>query len=71
MIGAIHPWLFGIANSGWIEILGVHPTHTGKGVGKKLGVWLFNKFKYTLIFNYFHWVMNILIRAIHRSTILF
>ncbi|MFX1532987.1 MAG: GNAT family N-acetyltransferase [Promethearchaeota archaeon] len=45
MIGAIHPWLFGVANGGWIEILGVHPTHTGKGVGKKLGEWLFKEFK--------------------------
>jgi ribosomal protein S18 acetylase RimI-like enzyme len=45
MIGAIHPWLFGINNSGWIEILGVDPAHTGKGVGKMLGEELFVEFR--------------------------
>ncbi|MHA2298387.1 MAG: N-acetyltransferase family protein [Candidatus Hodarchaeales archaeon] len=45
MIGAIHPWLFGVENGGWIEILGVDPTHTAKGVGKMLGEKLFGKFK--------------------------
>lgn len=37
MIGTIHPWLFGIESGGWIEVLGVDPKHTAKGVGKKLG----------------------------------
>ena len=45
MIGAIHPWLFGVEKGGWIEILGVHPSHTGKGIGKKLGERLFKEFK--------------------------
>ncbi len=45
MIGTVHPWLFGIENGGWIEVLGVHPDHTAKGVGKKLGNELFEKFK--------------------------
>ncbi|WP_455141121.1 GNAT family N-acetyltransferase [Candidatus Hodarchaeum mangrovi] len=45
MIGTVHPWLFGIENGGWIEILGVHPDHTAKGVGKKLGNKLFTEFK--------------------------
>ena len=42
MIGTIHSWLFGIENGGWIEILGVDPSHTAKGVGKKLGSTLFD-----------------------------
>ena len=45
MIGTVHPWLFGIENGGWIEVLGVHPDHTAKGVGKKLGNELFKEFK--------------------------
>lgn len=45
MIGTVHPWLFGIENGGWIEVLGVHPDHTAKGVGKKLGIKLFTEFK--------------------------
>ena len=45
MIGTVHKWLFGIENGGWIEVLGVHPEHTAKGVGKKLGNTLFEEFK--------------------------
>ncbi|MHA2251227.1 MAG: GNAT family N-acetyltransferase [Candidatus Kariarchaeaceae archaeon] len=45
MIGAIHPWLFGINNSGWIEILGVDPAQSGKGLGKMLGEALFEEFR--------------------------
>ncbi|MFX1282569.1 MAG: GNAT family N-acetyltransferase [Promethearchaeota archaeon] len=45
MIGTVHPWLFGIENGGWIEILGVDPSHTAKGVGKKLGEQLLEEFK--------------------------
>ena len=45
MIGTVHPWLFGIENGGWIEILGVDPFHTAKGVGKKLGEKLLEEFK--------------------------
>ncbi len=37
MMATIHPWLFGVEKGGWVEILGVDPTHTAKGVGKKLG----------------------------------
>ena len=46
MIGTVHPWLFGIENGGWIEILGVDPLHTAKGVGKKLGEKLLEEFKF-------------------------
>jgi len=45
MIGAVHPWLFGVEKGGWIEILGVHPSQTGKGVGRKLGERLLEEFK--------------------------
>ncbi|MFW9991076.1 MAG: GNAT family N-acetyltransferase [Candidatus Odinarchaeota archaeon] len=45
MIGAVHPWLFGIENGGWIEILGVDPSHTAKGVGMKMGERLLAEFK--------------------------
>jgi GNAT superfamily N-acetyltransferase len=45
MIGTVHSWLFGIENGGWIEILGVDPLHTAKGVGKKLGDKLLEEFK--------------------------
>lgn len=45
MIGTVHPWLFGIENGGWIEILGVDPSHTAKGIGKKLGERLLEEFK--------------------------
>lgn len=45
MIGTIHPWLFGIEKSGWIEVLGVDPVHTAKGIGKKLGIRILEEFK--------------------------
>ncbi|MHA1543083.1 MAG: GNAT family N-acetyltransferase [Candidatus Hodarchaeales archaeon] len=45
MIGTVRPWLFGIECGGWIEVFGVHPEHTAKGIGKKLGVRLFDEFK--------------------------
>lgn len=45
MIGTIHSWLFGIEKGGWIEILGVDPAHTAKGVGKSLGLRLLEEFK--------------------------
>ena len=30
-------WGFGLVTSGWIELVGVHPEHMGRGVGKALG----------------------------------
>jgi aminopeptidase len=36
---------FGAERSGWIEVLGVHPRHMGKGVGKLLGYRLLSIFK--------------------------
>ena len=45
MMATIHPWLFGVEKGGWIEILGVDPAHTAKGVGKKLGERLLEDFK--------------------------
>ncbi|MFX0014792.1 MAG: GNAT family N-acetyltransferase [Promethearchaeota archaeon] len=45
MMATIHPWLFGVENGGWIEMLGVDPSHTAKGVGKKLGERLLKDFK--------------------------
>jgi ribosomal protein S18 acetylase RimI-like enzyme len=45
MIGSIHAWLFGVENGGWIEVLGVDPGHTAKGIGKKLGDHLLKEFK--------------------------
>jgi ribosomal protein S18 acetylase RimI-like enzyme len=45
MMATIHPWLFGVENGGWIEILGVDPSHTAKGVGKMLGERLLEDFK--------------------------
>lgn len=45
MMATIHPWLFGVEKGGWIEILGVDPAHTAKGVGKKLGEILLEDFK--------------------------
>ena len=44
MIGSVHPWLFGVENGGWIEILGVDPVHSGKGIGKKLGERILEEF---------------------------
>lgn len=45
MMATIHPLLFGVENGGWIEILGVNPAHTAKGVGKMLGERLLEDFK--------------------------
>ena len=45
MMATIHPLLFGVENGGWIEILGVNPADTAKGVGKMLGERLLEDFK--------------------------
>ena len=45
MLGEIKTYGFGVANSGWIEVIGVHPRHMGSGIGKKLGNELVKTFK--------------------------
>jgi len=37
ILGQMKEFAFGAERSGWIEVLGVHPRHMGKGVGKLLG----------------------------------
>lgn len=45
MLGDIKVYGFGAPRSGWIEVIGVHPRHMGRGVGKKLGHELIRIFK--------------------------
>ena len=45
MLGEIKTYGFGVANSGWIEVIGVHPRYMGIGIGKKLGNELIKNFK--------------------------
>jgi len=45
IIGDIKIWGFGLRQSGWIEIIGIHPKHMGKGVGHALGRRLITYFK--------------------------
>lgn len=45
IVGDIKTWGFGLRRSGWIEIIGIHPKHMGKGVGDALGRRLLNYFK--------------------------
>jgi ribosomal protein S18 acetylase RimI-like enzyme len=45
MLGDIKTYGFGVARSGWIEVIGVHPRYMGSGIGKKLGFELINIFK--------------------------
>ena len=45
IIGDIKIWGFGLRQSGWIEIIGIHPKHMGKGVGHALGKRLLNYFR--------------------------
>lgn len=45
IVGDIKIWGFGLRRSGWIEIIGIHPKHMGKGVGHALGRRLLNYFK--------------------------
>ncbi len=45
IIGDIKTWGFGVEESGWIEMVGVHPGSMGHGVGKKLGGELLRNFR--------------------------
>jgi len=45
ILGEMKEFAFGAERSGWIEVLGVHPRHMGKGVGKLLGSRLLSIFK--------------------------
>ena len=45
ILGERKEFAFGAERSGWIEVLGVHPRHMGKGVGKMLGRRLLSIFK--------------------------
>ncbi len=45
MIGDIKIWGFGLRQSGWIEIIGIHPKQMGTGVGHALGKRLITYFK--------------------------
>jgi ribosomal protein S18 acetylase RimI-like enzyme len=45
IIGELKEFAFGAERSGWIEVLGVHPRHMGRGVGKLLGKRLLAIFK--------------------------
>ena len=36
---------FGLDQSGWIKIIGVHPKHMGTGIGQSLIIQLFKQFK--------------------------
>jgi predicted N-acetyltransferase YhbS len=45
IIGELKEFAFGAERSGWIEVLGVHPRHMGRGVGKLLGTRLLAIFK--------------------------
>jgi len=45
IVGDIKIWGFGLRQSGWIEIIGIHPKHMGKGAGHALGRRLLNYFR--------------------------
>lgn len=45
ILGEMKEFAFGAERSGWIEVLGVHPRHMGKGVGKLLGGRLLSMFR--------------------------
>jgi len=45
IIGDIKTWGFGMRQSGWIEIIGIHPKHMGTGVGRDLGKRLLRYFR--------------------------
>jgi len=45
IIGEIKGGSFGLEQSGWIEVVGVHPGHMGVGIGRVLAKKLFEFFK--------------------------
>lgn len=45
IIGEIKGEGFGLDQSGWIEVVGVHPSHMGTGIGRILSEKLFHFFK--------------------------
>ena len=45
IIGEIKGESFGLEQSGWIEVVGVHPVHMGVGIGRILAKKLFEFFK--------------------------
>jgi ribosomal protein S18 acetylase RimI-like enzyme len=45
IIGEIKGEGFGLDQSGWIEVVGVHPSHMGTGIGRILAEKLFHFFK--------------------------
>jgi ribosomal protein S18 acetylase RimI-like enzyme len=45
IIGEIKGEGFGLEQSGWIEIVGIHPRHMGTGIGRALAEKLFQFFK--------------------------
>jgi ribosomal protein S18 acetylase RimI-like enzyme len=58
MLGDIKTYGFGVANSGWIEVIGVHPRYMGRGIGKDLGnelIKIFQKKKVKHIFTSVRW----------------
>jgi ribosomal protein S18 acetylase RimI-like enzyme len=58
MLGDIKTYGFGVAHSGWIEVIGVHPRSMGSGIGKKLGselIKIFKKKKVKHIFTSVRW----------------
>ena len=45
IIGDVKSWGFGVEESGWIEMVGVHPEFMGTGIGHALGRSLLKGFK--------------------------
>ncbi len=44
IIGEVKGEGFGLEQSGWIEVVGVHPSHMGGGIGHALALRLFQYF---------------------------
>jgi ribosomal protein S18 acetylase RimI-like enzyme len=58
IIGELKEYAFGAERSGWIEVLGVHPRHMGRGIGKLLGrriLAIFRKKGATRVFTAARW----------------